>query len=86
MKTNEKEKKDKYVPLSIALKRTYPEYTFSVIPIVLGATGLVTKSLTINLKEIGFSDNEVKRIIPKLQQKALFGSMRIIKSAMSLKS
>ena len=66
VKANEKEKKDKYVPLSVALKRIYPEYTFSIIPIVLGATGLVTNSLTYNLKEIG---SEIVNIWNKRKEK-----------------
>ena len=85
VKTNEKEKRDRYAVLAVALKRLYPEYTFSVIPIVVGATGLITNSLLQNLKDIGFDDQECGRIVPKLQQKALLGSMKIIKSAMALR-
>ena len=85
VKTNEKEKSDKYAVLAVALKRLYPEYSYSVTPIVLGATGLVTDSLLHNLKEIGFDDQESRRIAPKLQQKALLGSMKVIKSAMNLR-
>ena len=85
VKTNEKDKKDKYAALAVALKRLYPEYTFSIIPIVLGATGLVTNSLLQNLKDVGFNDQECKELIPKLQQKALLGSMKVIKSAMTLR-
>ena len=85
VKTNEKTKKDRYIPLTVALKRLYPDYSYSVIPIVLGATGLVTKSLVKNLCEMGFEEKRARYIIPKLQHKALTGSMRIMKSAMSLK-
>ena len=85
VKANEKVKKDRYVPLTVALKRIYPEYTYSITPIVLGATGVVTKSLIQNLYDIGFERKEAIRIIPKLQHKALVGSVRILKSAMSLR-
>ena len=85
VKTNEKTKKDRYIPLTVALKRLYPDYSYSVIPIVLGATGLVTKSLVKNLCEMGFEEKKARYTIPKLQHKALAGSMRIMKSAMSLK-
>ena len=85
VKTNEKEKTDKYQALAVALKRLYPEYSYSVTPIILGATGLVTNSLLPNLKEIGFDDQECQKIAPKLQQKALLGSMKVIKSAMNLR-
>ena len=85
VKANEKVKKDRYLPLTVALKRLYPDYSYSVIPIVLGATGLVTKSLTKNLCDIGFNEKKTRRIIPKLQQKTLVGSMRVVKSALSLR-
>ena len=63
----------------------YPEYSYSVTPIILGATGLITNSLLPNLKEIGFDDQECQKIARKLQQKALLGSMKVIKSAMNLR-
>ena len=85
VKTNEKEKTDKYQALAVALKRLYPGYSYSVTPIVLGATGLITNSLLHNLKEIGFDDQECQKIVRKLQQKALLGSMKVIKSAMNLR-
>ena len=85
VKANEKVKEDRYIPLTVSLKRLYPEYSYSVIPVVLGATGLVTKSLVKNLRNIGFAEKKARKIIPKLQHKALVGSMRIVKSAMSLK-
>ena len=85
VKANEKVKEDRYVALTVALKRLYPEYHYSVVPVVLGATGLVTKSLMTNLLNIGFTKRTANRIIPKLQLKALVGSMRIVKSALSLK-
>ena len=85
VKTNEKTKEDRYVPLTVNLKRLYPEYSYSVVPVVLGATGLVTKSLVRNLCNIGFAEKTAKRIIPKLQHKTLVGSMRVVKSALSLK-
>ena len=72
-------------PQSVALKRLYPKYSFSIIPIVLGATGLVTNSLVNYLKELGFEKNDISSLIPKMQAKALIGSMRIVKSALSMK-
>ena len=85
IKSNEKEKRDKYAALAVALKRMYPEYTYSITPIVVGATGLVTNSLLQNVKDIGFNEHECRRIVSKLQQKALLGSMKVIKSAMCLR-
>ena len=85
IKSNEKTKLDRYMPLSVELKRLYPEYSFVVVPVVIGATGLVTNSLVTSLKDIGFLPDDMKSLIPNLQVKALIGSMRIMKSAMSLK-
>ena len=41
----EKAKRDKYMILAGGLQRLYSDYSFIVIPIVLGATGYVPKSL-----------------------------------------
>ena len=81
----EKIKIDNYTLLKIGLSRLYPNYTYEVVPIVLGATGLVTNSLVNYMSNI-FTKNETLELIQKLQQKALIGSMRIIKSALSMKS
>ena len=80
----EKEKVDRYTQLKVSLIRLYPQYTYEIIPIVLGATGLVTRSLTEYLKTLGFDKNAIKSLVPKLQLKALTGSMRVMKSAMTM--
>ena len=51
---NEKLRQDRYVALTVGLKRIYPEYTHTIIPIVLEATGLVTNSLVKNLGILEF--------------------------------
>ena len=81
----EKEKVDRYTQLKVSLIRLYPQYTYEIIPIVLGATGLVTRSLTEYLKTLGFDKNAIKSLVPKLQLKALTGSTRVMKSAMTMK-
>ena len=43
-------KHDYYMPLSSELKRLYPSFSFEIVPIVLGATGLVTSDLRKNRK------------------------------------
>ena len=84
---NEKLRQDRYLALSVGLKRIYPPYEFTVVPIVLGATGLVTNSLVTNLTTLGFVEpRELRSLIQKLQMKALVRSMRVMKSAMTLKS
>ena len=67
VKANEKIKRDRYMPLQVGLKRWYPEYSFSIVPIVIGATGLVTNSLFSHLKEIGFDKKDMKTRIPNTE-------------------
>ena len=81
----EKQKVDTYTELKVALLRLYPNYEIYIVPIVLGATGVVTTSLVTNLGTIGFNVPGIKTLIPKLQQKAMIGSMRIVKAAMTMK-
>ena len=83
--TQEKRKKALYVQLAVALARMYPNYQYEIVSIVLGATGLVTEALVTNLKELKFTDKSIKFVILRMQRKALIGSMRIMKSAMSMK-
>ena len=71
-------KHDNYFQLGAELKRIYSDYSFEVVPISLGATGLVTNSLTKNLKKIGISNPT--KLAKRLQQKALVGTMKIVKS------
>ena len=83
--TQEKNKLDIYTPLSVNLSRLYPDYTYDIIPIVLGVNGLITDSLTSYLKVLLEDAKEVKTVVMKLQKKALIGSMRVLKSALSKK-
>ena len=84
--TQEKTKIDTYTPLSINLHRLYPEYMYEIVPIVLGATGLITNSLTKFLKILLEHTKEVNAVAGKLQRKVLIGSMRVLKSALAKKN
>ena len=79
----EKKKIDTYSPLIVGLLRLYPEYKFEVIPLVIGATGLITDTLVKFLKMLIDNENNVMKLITKMQVKALIGSMRVLKSALS---
>ena len=85
VKNQEKMKMDTYAPLIVGLLRIYPSYSFEVVPIVVGATGLVTDSLVTNVRKI-LGVKKVEETVSNLQQKALIGSMRVLKSALSMKS
>jgi hypothetical protein len=78
-------KQSKYVPLAVNLKRAYPEYTFECVPIVVGALGLVTKNLPEHLMILGFDKRKAHRMIKKIAEKVVLGTVRIAKSALALK-
>ena len=78
-------KQSKYIPLAVSLKRMYPLYTFECIPIVLGATGLIRKSLTTNLSAIGFDDATTRKLVRQIAERAICGTVKIAKSALSLR-
>ena len=82
----EKTKCDTYAPLIVGLLRHYPQYKFEIVPLVVGATGLVTNSLVTNLKKLLNTDADAEKTAARMQQKALIGSMRILKSALSLRA
>ena len=50
--TQEKTKNVLYVQLAVALARMYTDHQYIIIPIVLGATILITVALVNNMKEL----------------------------------
>ena len=80
---NYKTKLDNYLPLCVEMKKLYPEFSFEVVPIAIGATGLVMKKLTADLEKIGIEKSKVNKCIVLSQKAALFGSVKIVKSAMN---
>ena len=79
---NIKLKLDSYLPLAAELKRLYPTYDFDVLPIVIGATGLVTEKLFEVFKTLEVKD--IDGTILKCQKCALTGTMKIVKSFMKM--
>ena len=73
IKLKECEKKDKYLDLARELKKLW-NMEVTIIPIVIGAFGTVTKGL---LK--GLEDLEVGRRVETLQTKALLRTVRILR-------
>ena len=53
---------------------------------MIGATGLVTDSLVKHIKAIIHEDKHTNKVIGMMQHKALIGSMRVLKSALSMKA
>jgi hypothetical protein len=79
-------KMSKYVPLAVSLKRSYADYQFECIPIVVGATGYMPKSLQSNLKLLGFDEPTIKRLLVGIAEQVISGTVKIAKSALSLKT
>ena len=80
---NYKIKQDNYLPLCVEMKKLYPEFSFEVVPIAIGATGLVMKKLSTDLEKIGIEKTKVNRCIVLSQKAAMFGSVKVVKSAMN---
>ena len=59
-------KLDNYLPLKSELKRLYNDYSFEIIPIVIGAIGLITLNITNALETIGIK--KVTEVISQCQK------------------
>ena len=81
----EKVKIDNYTLLTVGLHRLYPNYSYEVAPIILGATGLIMNSLVKYMTKL-FDKDVLLEIIRKLKQKVLIGYMHVVKSALSMKN
>jgi hypothetical protein len=72
----EAEKKLKYKSLGIEIQRMW-NFKCAVIPVIIGANGIVTKSLRKNLEAI-----PGKHSIDSLQQAAILGTSHIIRKVL----
>ena len=73
-------KRDKYMLLVSEMQQLYRNYTFQIIPVIIGCLGAIPKSLEQNLKKLGLEDATYKSLIEKLQKTALPGSVMIMKT------
>ena len=64
----------------------YPDYTFTFIPVITGALGAIPKDLTTNIKKLGFTENEAKQIVQRIQQKSIIGTVKICKTFLNFKA
>jgi hypothetical protein len=72
----EAEKKLKYKSLCIELQRTW-NLKCTIIPVIIGATGIVTRSLKKNLEAV-----PGKHSIDSLQKTAILGTSHIIRKVL----
>ena len=76
------QKHDSYLPLAAELNCIYDKFTFKIIPITIGVTGLVTNDLKLILKQTGLEN--INNVILKCQKSPLLGTLKIIKSFMKM--
>ena len=76
VKLKECEKKDKYLDLAVELEKTW-NIKVTVIPIVIGAIGIVSKGL-----KMGQEDMEIRGRVETIQTTALLTSARILRSVL----
>ena len=81
---NYHQKNNNYVLPLTELKKPYPRNTFEILPIVLGATRLITTELAINLRKQKVKN--IEETTDKCQTMGLIRSMEIIKSVMNMKN
>ena len=65
------------MPLVDQLRRTYLDYDFQIMPIIIGALGTITTSVTQNLKAVGLNTSSIKRFTEQGQKLAL---LKIVKN------
>ena len=56
-------KGDKYMLLVSEMQQLYRNYTFQIIPVIIGCLGAIPKSLEQNLKKLGLEDATYKPLI-----------------------
>ena len=74
------EKMNSYGPLLRNLQILYPEYKFEMIPIVVVALGYILKCLTQYLSQLGFNNIKIRKIIRKMQNISVSGTVKICKT------
>jgi hypothetical protein len=81
----EKEKELIYAPLLRNMQLLHPNYSFSFIPIIVGATGYVSHNLKEQLLRLGLQKKSVPRLISKMQEQSVSGTVKIVKTFLQFK-
>ena len=76
----EKTKCDNYIPLVDQLQKLYPNFKYQVIPVVVGALGILSTSIKENLKKVETKEENIQPTIEKIQKLALLGTLKITKN------
>ena len=62
----------------------YRNYKYEIIPIVIGTLGAVSTSLKEHLESMGFKQ-DLNTLVRKLQNAALIGSVKTVKTVLGMK-
>ena len=68
------------------LQVRYPVYTFSFIPVIVGARGAIPTDLKSNIKKLRFYENETVKMVKMIQQKNIIGSVKTCKTFIYFKT
>jgi len=69
-----REKAEKYAPLQKALKKKYPDYEITIVPIIIGSLGGMSPDLSKNLIKAGVPKDRLSTCLTKVHDTAITGS------------
>ena len=72
------------MPLVSELQQMYPSFKYQIIPVIIGSLGDVPKKLKEHLLKLNVKENRTKTTTRKLQNAAILGSVRMIKTFMKM--
>ena len=77
-------KVNNYVPLVNELQQMYGDYTYKVIPVVIGTSGAVLLSLKEHLKAVGIA-SDITRVVHRQQNAAIVGLVKTVKTVLKMR-
>ena len=77
------EKVNNYVPLVNKLQQMYRDYTYKIIPVVIGTSGTVSLSLKEHLKAVVIT-SDITKFVRRLQNAAIVGSVKTVKTLLKM--
>ena len=80
----ETEKINSYMPMISELQQMCRNYKYECIPIVIGTLGAFSTLLKGHLESIGFKQ-DLATLVRKLQNAALIGSIKTVKTVLGMK-
>ena len=78
------EKVNNYVPLVNEPQQMYRDYTYKIIPVVIGTSGTVSLLLKDHLKAVGIT-SDITRFVHRLQNAAIVGSVKTVKTVLKMR-